>query len=120
MSTYRVETFSRWKLFCGHFGEKKFDCQNFMEERESMCRRVFEILMSVVALLLSFSLHNNILRRSRRRSRRRRRANLYPLVSSRNYRTERSFFLKSISEERERDRERRQRVYLARNKTTRA
>jgi len=85
-----------------------------------MCRRVFEILMSVVALLLSFSLHNNILRRSRRRSRRRRRANLYPLVSSRNYRTERSFFLKSISEERERDRERRQRVYLARNKTTRA
>lgn len=36
MSTYRVETFSRWKLFCGHFGEKKFDCQNFMEERESM------------------------------------------------------------------------------------
>ena len=107
-------------FFVGTLVKKKFDCQNFMEERESMCRRVFEILMSVVALLLSFSLHNNILRRSRRRSRRRRRANLYPLVSSRNYRTERSFFLKSISEERERDRERRQRVYLARNKTTRA
>ena len=55
MSTYRVETFSRWKLFCGHFGEKKFDCQNFMEERERACGRVFEIL-SEVALLLSFSL----------------------------------------------------------------
>jgi hypothetical protein len=81
------------------------------QERESKSRRVFEILSVVVALLLSFSLHYNILRRSRRRSRRRRRANLYPLVSSRNYRTERSFFLKSISEERERDRERRQRVY---------
>ena len=78
---------------------KKFECQNFME-RESSCGRVFEIL-SVVALLLSFSLHYTILRRSRRR----RRANLYPLVSSRNYRTERSFFLKSISEERERQRE---------------
>jgi len=37
MSTYRVETFSRWKLFCGHFGEKKnLIAQNFMEERESM------------------------------------------------------------------------------------
>lgn len=102
-------------FFVGTLVKKKFDCQNFMDrwreqERESKSRRVFEIL-SVVALLLSFSLHYNILRRSRRRSRRRRRANLYPLVSSRNYRTERSFFLKSISEERERDRERRQRVY---------
>jgi hypothetical protein len=57
MSTYRVETFSRWKLFVGTFGAKKFDCQNFMEERERACGRVFEILSVVVALLLSFSLH---------------------------------------------------------------
>ena len=41
---------------------KKFECQNVME-RESSCRRVFEIL-SVVALLLSiFSPLYNILRR---------------------------------------------------------
>lgn len=35
-------------FFVGTLVKKKFDCQNFMEERES--RRVFEIL-SVVALL---------------------------------------------------------------------
>lgn len=35
MSTYRVETFSRWKLFCGHFSlKKKFDLPKFYEERE--------------------------------------------------------------------------------------
>ena len=79
--------------------------------RERACGRVFEIL-SEVALLLSFSLHYNIVRRSRRRARRRRRANLYPLVSSRNYRTERSFFLKSISEERERETERGDREFI--------
>ena len=121
---YRVETFSfvQRKLFVSTLVRKKNLIAKILWRRERACGRVFEILSVVVALLLSFSLHYNILRRSRRRSRRRRRANLYPLVSSRNYRTERSFFLKSISEERERDRdrERRQRVYLARNKTTRA
>lgn len=41
MSTYRVETFSRWKLFVGTLVEKKFDCQNFMEERERACVEEF-------------------------------------------------------------------------------
>lgn len=54
MSTYRVETFSRWKLFCGHFGEKKLIAK-ILWRRERACGRVFEILMSVVALLLSLS-----------------------------------------------------------------
>lgn len=86
----------------GTLVKKKCDCQNFME-RES--RRVFEILSEVALRSCFLSIIIFYVRRSRRRSRRRRRANLYPLVSSRNYRTERSFFLKSISEERERQRE---------------
>jgi len=54
-----VRTVSRHFLggsfFVGTLVKKKFDCQNFMEERERACGRVFEIL-SEVALLLSFSL----------------------------------------------------------------
>ena len=56
-----VRTVSRHFLggsfFVGTLVKKKFDCQNFMEERERACGRVFEILSVVVALLLSFSLH---------------------------------------------------------------
>jgi hypothetical protein len=105
-TTYRVETFSfvRKKkgsfLFVGTLDQKKiFDDES----------REFSEILSEGALLLSrfLSIVTFYVRRSlRRRSRRRRRANLYPLVSSRNYRTERSFFLKSISEERERETER--------------
>lgn len=40
-------------FFVGTLVKKKFDCQNFMEERERACGRVFEILMSVVELSCS-------------------------------------------------------------------